>query len=68
MSMVYFQKHPQELVTFESLKQVLTPMTLIDGCTVEEERERRLAILSVFQNSSLDQLAASAEQRVRKYS
>ncbi|XP_041483898.1 protein EFR3 homolog B-like isoform X1 [Lytechinus variegatus] len=61
------RKHPQELVTFESLKKVLTPMTVIDGGTVEEEREKRLAILNMFQNSSLDQLAASAEQRSEKW-
>ncbi|XP_030839333.1 protein EFR3 homolog B isoform X2 [Strongylocentrotus purpuratus] len=61
------RKHPQELVTFESLKKVLTPMTVVDGCTGEEEREKRLAILSMFQNSSLDQLAATAEQRSEKW-
>ncbi|XP_072170342.1 protein EFR3 homolog B-like [Diadema setosum] len=61
------RKHPQELVTFESLKKVLTPTTVVDGISVEEEREKRLAILNMFQNSSLDQLAASAEQRSERW-
>ncbi|XP_077869878.1 protein EFR3 homolog B-like [Saccoglossus kowalevskii] len=59
------RKHPEEQITFESLKRALQSPDNEEDLE-EQEKEKRQEILETFKSSTLDEIAAISEHRSQK--